>query len=89
MHAAKAALRLLIGLVALAALAPASFGFESDGCEKQRAQYPKRWTDVSREKTLFNCAASDGNRLNVRLGERQQGPYLDHPDGDAPRCGRG
>ncbi len=43
-------------------------GFEADGCEKQRAQYPKRWNDVSKEKTLFNCAASNGGRLSVRLG---------------------
>jgi hypothetical protein len=64
----KISLRLLTGLAALTALASPSFSFEADGCEKQRAQYPKRWNDVSKEKALFNCAASDGSRLNVRLG---------------------
>jgi hypothetical protein len=68
MTVGKISFRLLTGLAALTALASPSFGFEADGCEKQRAQYPKRWNDVSKEKTLFNCAASDGSRLSVRLG---------------------
>src|SRR4051794_3496184 len=68
MHIAKATLQSLIGLLVLTVLAPSSSGFKLDGCEKQRAQYPKRWNDVRKEKTLFHCAASDGSRLSVRLG---------------------
>src|SRR5262249_55710901 len=41
--------------------------FAPDGCEQQRALYPKDWNDVSREKAVFTCSGH-GDAVQVRLG---------------------
>ena len=64
----------LIPTVALVlGLLPRALAFEADGCEKQRADYPKRWNSVAGEKTLVTCTAigkSEPKKLVVRRGAR-------------------
>jgi hypothetical protein len=55
-----AALCLLLASPA-AAVAP-------DECEQQRALFPKKWNDVSKEKPLFLCRSERSGRLKVTLG---------------------
>jgi hypothetical protein len=39
-----------------------------DECEQQRALFPKKWNDVSKEKPLFLCWSHGSRRLKVTLG---------------------
>jgi hypothetical protein len=59
---------LLVAAALAASSAPGANGFEGNGCERQRADYPKRWNDIGKEKLLFTCAALDKSWLRVRLG---------------------
>jgi hypothetical protein len=52
----------------LAALVAPALAFEVNGCEKQRAAYPKVWSDVSHEKAIFDCASHYSGSLRVKLG---------------------
>lgn len=57
-----------LSLLALGLMpASAALAFAPDGCEQQRALYPKDWEDVSREKVLFTCSGH-GGAVQVRLG---------------------
>jgi hypothetical protein len=65
MSAIKA--RLLALAYVASPLAVPAHAVAPDECEKQRAQYPKNWNDVSGEKPLFTCSGR-GERLQVRIG---------------------
>jgi hypothetical protein len=58
-------------LLALAVIAPIvivpAYAVAPDECEHQRAQYPKKWDDTSRETTLFTCHTK-GDHLQIRIG---------------------
>ena len=57
------------GLVlAIACAMPQARAFEPDGCEQQRAQYPKNWNDASKEKTVFSCMSHYAGPLQITLG---------------------
>jgi hypothetical protein len=38
-------------------------------CELQRMQYPKKWTDVSQERPLFNCRSHYSGVLRIKVGK--------------------
>ena len=40
-----------------------------DECEQQRAQYPKVWNDVSREKAIFDCISRYSGALRIKIGD--------------------
>ena len=40
-----------------------------DECEQQRAQYPKVWNDVSREKAIFDCISHYSGALRIKIGD--------------------
>jgi len=48
------------------AVGPAA-AFAPDGCEQQRAQYPAKWNDTAREKSLFVCTAR-GSAYRIKIG---------------------
>ena len=45
-----------------------AFAIRPDECEQQRALYPERWNDVSREKPLFICTSHYSGSLWVMVG---------------------
>ena len=56
----------MVGALTLCLLWPAH-AVAPDECEHQRAHYPRRWDDTSREKPLFTCHTK-GNHLQIRIG---------------------
>lgn len=61
-------MRLITGLSLLIATTTASFAVRPDECEQQRAQYPKKWTDVSKERALFDCNSHYSGQLRIKIG---------------------
>ena len=63
-------MRAIISAAALCALAagPAA-AVRPDECEQQRAAFPKKWNDVSKERPLFICGSHYAGALQVTLGE--------------------
>jgi hypothetical protein len=58
-----------LGILFLAmAMSPAR-AFAPDGCQQQRAMYPKIWDDVSKEKPLFLCSSHYGGPISVTIGQ--------------------
>jgi hypothetical protein len=45
-----------------------AFAIRPDECEQQRALYPERWNDVSRDKPLFICTSHYSGSLRVMVG---------------------
>ncbi len=56
----------------LISLTGASAAFEADGCETQRAQYPRDWNATAGEKTLYVCSSNRGDPFKVKLGPRER-----------------
>jgi hypothetical protein len=45
-----------------------ALGFAPDGCEQQRALYPRVWSDASSEKALFVCRSPGARSWRVKIG---------------------
>ncbi len=59
--------------IALAMVKPTtSYAVRPDECEQQRAQYPKVWTDVSKEKALYDCLSHYSGALRIKIGETDE-----------------
>ena len=58
----------LAGLVIVGWDASPAHSFAEDGCEKQRAQYPKVWDDTAKDETLFDCEGHSGPHFLIKLG---------------------
>jgi hypothetical protein len=61
-------MRLTLGLSLLIFGTTAAVAVPPDECEQQRAQYPKNWTDVSNEQTLFDCSSHYAGGIRVKAG---------------------
>jgi hypothetical protein len=59
----RAILAALIAMISVTALA-----VDANECELQRAQYPKAWNDVSKEKALFFCLSHYAGAMKITLG---------------------
>jgi hypothetical protein len=57
------------GILFLAITMSPAFAFAPDGCQQQRAMYPKKWNDVSKEKPLFLCSSHYGDPIRVTIGQ--------------------
>jgi hypothetical protein len=54
----------------LYAIAGEVHAFPLNGCEQQRAMYPKDWSDVSHDKALFDCASHYSGSVRVKISPK-------------------
>jgi hypothetical protein len=57
-------------------IASGAHAVRPDECEQHRKLYPAVWADVSREKTLFDCASHYSGALRIKLGLDSAGRAL-------------
>lgn len=66
-------MRFVVPLIFLALTLRTAGAVALDECEQQRAQYPKNWNDVSKEKGVFDCNSHYAGAMRVKIGPRDSG----------------
>ena len=58
-----------LGISFLAMTMSPAFAFAPNGCQQQRAMYPKQWDDVSKEKLLFLCSSHYVDPIRITISQ--------------------